>query len=211
MMRILALLAFSFVPVLGFAQAAKKAPENDWLIVPGKRMGPIVATTSRARLRTLLPGATLKDETVTEGEGEEEEKVQLTHIRGGGADATIYWADDKRTRVGRIILTNKDARWRTESGIRVGMPIAELQAANGKPFSYSGFGWEFGGMVQDWQGGKLQELEEDKALGITLAPAKAAMGETAKRFYGDAVNPRSDDAGAAVLQIEVESLSVGLR
>lgn len=41
-------------------------------------------------------------------------------------------------------------------GVRVGTSLEELVRLNGRPFSFSGFGWDYGGNVTDWQGGELE-------------------------------------------------------
>ncbi|MGQ0546356.1 MAG: hypothetical protein ACT4P3_13635 [Betaproteobacteria bacterium] len=206
-MRALLVLALFAVPGLACAQGPKSAV-NDWLIVPGKRLGPIVASTSRAKLKTLFPAAVLKDETVSEGE--DGDKSFVTRITGGGLDATVVWPDRKRSRIGRIMITSKDARWRTEEGIRVGLPLRELEKLNGKPISFNGFGGELGGGIDSWHGGTLQKYGEGAGLYIVLGPT-GDMDDATAKFYGEEAKARSDDPLAAKLKIEVESLSVGLR
>jgi hypothetical protein len=36
------------------------------------------------------------------------------------------------------------------------MTLAQLEKLNGKPFTFSGFGWDYGGGVAGWGGGKLE-------------------------------------------------------
>ncbi|HEY4581338.1 MAG TPA: hypothetical protein VIG88_00490, partial [Lysobacter sp.] len=45
--------------------------------------------------------------------------------------------------------------WRRADGVRIGMYLRELQALNGRPFEFAGFGWDYGGTVTDWKGGAL--------------------------------------------------------
>ncbi|MEO0732702.1 MAG: hypothetical protein AAFZ52_07705 [Bacteroidota bacterium] len=42
-----------------------------------------------------------------------------------------------------------------ETGLKIGNTLAELEKINGGPFTLAGFGWDYGGYVRDWQGGKL--------------------------------------------------------
>jgi hypothetical protein len=56
------------------------------------------------------------------------------------------------------------SRWGSSSGVRLGMTLKELEELNGKPFQFSGIGWDYGGGISGWDGGKL-----DKAsIGITV-------------------------------------------
>ena len=47
------------------------------------------------------------------------------------------------------------SKWIGPSGIHVGSTIAEVGNANGRPFTFSGLGWDYGGQVRDWRGGTL--------------------------------------------------------
>lgn len=47
-------------------------------------------------------------------------------------------------------------RWKVKAGILPGLTLAQLEKLNGKPFTFSGFGWDYGGGVAGWEGGKLE-------------------------------------------------------
>ena len=47
----------------------------------------------------------------------------------------------------------KDSKWATTGGVKVGTTIQELQAANGQAFKFTGFDWDYGGTVTNWNGG----------------------------------------------------------
>lgn len=47
--------------------------------------------------------------------------------------------------------------WHTAAGVLPGQTIQEVETINGKPFSFSGFGWDYGGAVTDWNNGKLEK------------------------------------------------------
>ena len=68
-------------------------------------------------------------------------------------------------------------RWRTASGIRLGLPLMELQKINGKSFQLAGYGFEGQGAVTSWRHGAL---EEDPAacghLVVRLSPAAELEG-----------------------------------
>jgi hypothetical protein len=73
--------------------------------------------------------------------------------------AEIYWSvenDPKRPLYIRIEGDSTGATdWKTAEGITIGTPMATIEQMNGKPFSFSGFGWDYGGFVSDWKGGKF--------------------------------------------------------
>lgn len=55
--------------------------------------------------------------------------------------------------------------WKTLSGVFLGMSIEELEKLNGRPFTFTGFGWDYAGSVIDWQKGNL----EGKGIAIQLS------------------------------------------
>lgn len=61
--------------------------------------------------------------------------------------------------------------WRSERGVRIGTTTDELENLNGKAFVFSGFGWDYGGGIRDWQGGMLDrkglriDLTESESIG----------------------------------------------
>jgi hypothetical protein len=98
-----------------------------------------------------------------------------------GQTFTVVWADDaKRANPQSIIV---GAQWddetgkmkgapvfSTEEGLKAGMTIEEVEKINGKPFKLSGFGWDYGGTPQSFEGGRLQQAEDAKCwLSMTFA------------------------------------------
>ena len=45
--------------------------------------------------------------------------------------------------------------WVRADGLRIGLDLAALTVLNGRPFGFSGFGWDYGGSVVDWKGGAI--------------------------------------------------------
>ncbi|MFG1419771.1 hypothetical protein V5F38_19625 [Xanthobacter sp. V0B-10] len=92
----------------------------------------------------------------------------------------------------RISFTEESA-W-TVNGIGIGASVADLEKANGGPFRIQGFGGQAGGVVADWQGGKLANLGAGCRLGVQLALPATVSTAAQGRISG----PRrlsSTDAG----------------
>ena len=45
--------------------------------------------------------------------------------------------------------------WSGPEGIQTGESLQVVETANGGPFELQGFGWDYGGYVTDWKGGKI--------------------------------------------------------
>lgn len=94
---------------------------------------------------------------------------------------TVTWADDTKRINPQTIFVS--AKWdeetgklkgapvyASEEGIKAGMPIEDVEKINGKPFKLSGFGWDYGGSPQSFEGGRLQQAEGTKCwLSMTFA------------------------------------------
>jgi hypothetical protein len=68
----------------------------------------------------------------------------------------IVWHDGAaRARPASLTIAGDETEWNGPSGIKLHQAMTNTQRANGRPFTVSGFGWDYGGRVIDWQGGSL--------------------------------------------------------
>jgi hypothetical protein len=89
----------------------------------------------------------------------------------------VLWDDDTQRAGTRMMVIDGQSTWTAYKGIHLGLPLAALEKANGKPFKLMGF--EKGGMaiVSDWNGGALGLLTDGCKVGVRLKPdPKAAAG-----------------------------------
>ena len=114
----------------------------DTTIVPGERVGAVTPATSRADLVTLYGEAALSDTEVHIGEGFTEPGTTVN--ADTPAAFSVVWADSSRSQAGTI--REVGPAWQTSEGLRVGMPLAELQSVLGD-FDFYGFAWDYGGTV----------------------------------------------------------------
>jgi len=77
--------------------------------------------------------------------------------------------DEAGTHPSMIRIDNRESQWQRADGIRIGLDHRQLEALNGGPFTFSGFGWDYGGAVTDWRGGKLDAKDKPRG-GLTLCP-----------------------------------------
>ena len=97
----------------------------------------------------------------------------------------VLFKDEARTQVERIIIRS-DSQWSGIQGLHLGSTIEAVEAANKKPFEFSGFGWEYGGYVHDFHGGKLGHQSRctyNFRLGIP--EAREAAGPVSEAVYGN--------------------------
>ena len=163
--------------LIGSASAQK----NDWLIVPGQRVGPITASTSRADLDTLFGKGNVRDSSLDGSEVPE----AATVVFGNDTSAAlaVTWDKERPSAIHICFGTQTGpCKWRTASGVRIGLPLSELQKLNGKSFQLAGFASDGQGAVTSWRHGSL---EEDPAgcghLVVRLAPEAELEGRPPTR------------------------------
>lgn len=92
----------------------------------------------------------------------------------------ITWHDEAaRARPATITVAGDESAWNGPSGIKLHQAMTNTQRANGRPFTVSGFGWDYGGRVTDWQGGSLAP-ENGCTIGVAFRPTvetQEALGD----------------------------------
>ncbi|WP_346292383.1 hypothetical protein [Sphaerothrix gracilis] len=182
---------------------AETAEANDFLIVPGERVGPITEATTYDDLVTLFGEAALTNTTWPGPEGSF--NLPATEVDLGPDQSFLaVWLDEARSQLFSITQLGRD--WQTPEGIHVGMPLSELEAVLG-PFQLSGFGWDYGGYAF-LEGTELAEYQGD--LYIRLSPASTTAVNEADMIAvsGDRVfdsdNPNLQAVDPTVVNLDVE-------
>lgn len=97
---------------------------------------------------------------------------------GNEEPGTIVFPNDEKKRL-EIVWKNKHrnpswiripagSQWRTFAGVRTGMTLQDLESLNARPFAFSGFDWDYGGLVTNWRGGRLGNTGSPCTLSIQL-------------------------------------------
>ncbi|HTS27971.1 MAG TPA: hypothetical protein VMH81_18980 [Bryobacteraceae bacterium] len=158
------------------ALAAQTAPAQDWTIVAGLRVGPIAATAVRADLPRLFPTGAVEDDEIELDEGMLQ-AATLVYKNDPSQALAISWDGKGPQAHPRQIfichgLRRGACRWQVAGGIRFGTTLAELESLNGGHFTLSGFGFNYGGNVTSWDGGKLARLDCGGRVVLTLDGAR---------------------------------------
>lgn len=179
----------------------------DFTIEPNVRVGLIKAADATRETVLAAYGNLARVDSVYLYEGVQDEGVVLFPDEPRRT-AYLYWDKAMDTRRPAFIRILGDStgttEWKTTDGLTIGTPIAEVERLNGKPFMISGFGWDYGGMVTDWQGGKF-----NGALGLAFSPATDKP--SADRILGEGGHPSNDpDIRAAeprIVRLDVRFLA----
>jgi hypothetical protein len=172
------------------ASASLPVPDGtDLTFYPGKGFGSISMETGREDLQRLYGDKYVTEMPVYLQEGEY--APGLVVFPGTTEAVEIILAGDGEPAYARISAPG--SRWKTAEGLGVGASLAELEKANGRPFTFQGFEGDMSGMVIDWLGGKFY-------IGVSVR--LAAEGKIPDTFKGNVIF-RSDDPEVRKLPLRV--------
>lgn len=190
------------------------AATNDFIIVPGERVGPVTGATTEAELRALFGERQVRLEVIEIGEGFTRPGLVI-HPNDPSRRLEILTAESGGGRIEEIRIRGGETMWRTERGITLGTTLSEIEALNGGPVTLTGFGWDYGGTILDRRGGGLRELggmEGGSVAGRTLLlRVEPAPGAREKPEYGEALGDRdfgSDHPAIRALEPRVYEMTV---
>ncbi|ALN84708.1 hypothetical protein LC55x_1417 [Lysobacter capsici] len=127
--------------------------------------GALAPDVGPERLKQLFGAANVRiDDHMPGPEGEEFRGVIL-FADDPTRRAVLHYQDEQQLRgLAFVSVREPDTRWRLDNGIVMGMRLSELVRLNGKPIRFSGMGWDYGGTITDWNGGKLASRDGDPVM-----------------------------------------------
>jgi len=163
------------VSVAAFGQV-----KNDWLIVPGERVGPIHADMTRTQVAEVFGAKNLKDGITSDEEGNY--RIVIAFPQDPARQLQLEF-DQHSHKLGLITVcptTVTGCRWHTMQGITTGTSLKELEYLNGRPFHLAGFAWDYSGTVTNWNHGTLTHSlasqhpcrKDEIGVGLALNVAK---------------------------------------
>ncbi|MBS0231155.1 MAG: hypothetical protein JSS52_08375 [Proteobacteria bacterium] len=169
------------------APAANEAAQADWAL-PGW----ITPRTTLAQLQARYGAGNVRKQTLPGPEGmmydafvlfddDPTRRVELEVFEDNGVQSIVG-----------IRIEGATSRWHDSNGLHPGMTLAELAAKNGKPIHFSGLYWDYGGTVQDWQGGKLAPSDNLVVYPTVILAPRSDLRDTDKIPSGEEVF-RSND------------------
>jgi hypothetical protein len=186
--------------LIALAAPAQSAPQA----APGTLActGPFARNATHAGLVKAFGPGNVSVQKVGIGEGETV-TASVIFPRDKARRVEVLWIDEKRRRRPSEIRVSTGSRWRTAQGVAVGMPLAQVETINGKPFQMYGFGWDYGGTANEWQDGKLAARSGDCVLWLRF--------DQTQRTDADIDGERSfssDDKGMRSAAPVVEEMSL---
>ena len=177
---------------------------EDW-ILPGS-LGPL---TTRLELEARFGKSNVREEAFDGPEGSASYPVLVVFPDDPRKRLEIVQdAENPDAPIVELRVSDPATQWRDANGLHPGMTLAELVALNGAPISFYGIGWDYGGVVQDWRGGKLANVVDANIFHRVVLAAHKAKGN-APLPVGDS-SFRSDDTRFPTLAEDLIVAEVGI-
>lgn len=165
---------------------------------------PFTPDATPATLAAAFGRANVIPETI---DGPEGETLNVTAIYPNDPERRIEVTfADEEARTGLLSVTVRDhtSLWKGQGGFTFGDAIDTVEAANGAPFTVSGFEWDYGGYVADWKGGKLADANGCRTI-VRFAPESTNIPAG---IVGDGVTPMSNDPAVREAQPKVSLFGI---
>jgi hypothetical protein len=120
----------------------------------------------------------------------------------------VLWNNDASRSDTSIIAINGKSQWTAPRGLKLGLPLAALEKANGRPFKIGGFGADGSASVLGWEGGALSSLPGGCKVGIRLAADGKASPDARSAVAGDK-QLLSNDASVVAVKPSVAEILIG--
>ena len=121
-------------------------------------------------------------------------------------EVEIYWKDSKDFKEIQDVMVKSaigddgnlavKSPWVSREGLKMGMKLSEVVALNGKTFTMTGIGWDLGGTVMSWEGGKLDK----KNVSIRFNDYSNNQGGLTEKEYNSIIGDREFDVAHSVIQ-----------
>ena len=145
--------------------AEKTEVKIDSSLLTDSSWGLITKSTDFAGLQAIYGASNVKDERICGPECADSIDVTKIYPEKNN-EFIVYWRDSLYHKSISFIETYlPDGPYHTDKGLKIGSTFEELLKINGKQIIFSGFDWDYGGSIQDYGMGTLQ----NSPLGFRLA------------------------------------------
>jgi hypothetical protein len=150
----------------------------DLIQVTDSAWGSVTRNTNFKDLQAIYGDENVKDERICGPECID--SLDVTQVYPGTYKAfTVYWKEKQyHQKIDMIECYTEEAPYRTATGIGIGTSLQYLLELNGKKITFNGFGWDYGGTIASFNGGKLEKAKLHYRLDISYdSAANSIMGD----------------------------------
>ena len=161
------------------------------------RVGALVkGSTKPADLEKIYGAANVRREKIAEPGGGEENPGAFLYKETD--DAVQLTFSEDQSRITEVCILGK--KWTGPQGLKIGMPLAQLQRIYGPAFKFHGFGWDYGGRI-------LTAPKTLEGISVFMMVTKGIESPAARRVMGEA-EFRANNPALKSLSVEVSLIYV---
>jgi hypothetical protein len=120
----------------------------------------------------------------------------------------VLWSNEAARSDIQVIVINGRSQWLAPKGLKLGLPIAAVEKANGRPFKLSKFGSDGSASVLGWEGGALSTLPGGCKIGLRLALDQKSP-EAARAAVIDDKELLSNDPNVRAVKPTIAEILIG--
>jgi hypothetical protein len=129
---------------------------GDFLIMPKERIGNILLRYSHTELQKAVGRKNVVDDVITDGFDIDTLFTSVVN-KGKPDELTIVWDMElKRNRIMQLEIDHEQSPYKTKGGIGIGSKMSDVVKENGKPITFYGFGWDYGGVSISFNDGAFE-------------------------------------------------------
>lgn len=186
------------VPSSKTKQQQKSTLPDDRLIIPGQRVGLITGKSTENDIIRAYGPASVKVQPIDVGEGQQQKGLLI--FEGTVDEIEVVMDFNGKDKPAFVRITHEFSNWKTPEGVSVKTGLADLQAANGMPFTFMGFEWDYAGLITNWNGGRFP-----KSFTVSLAAYNPK--ELKESMFGP-IEFQSDDPAMQKLDLKIGAIAV---
>ena len=116
-----------------------------------------------------------------------------------------WWDEENVEYLAGVTLATGDSG---PGGVKVGMPVEDVQAINGEPFSLFGFYWDYGGYA-GFESGRLSGLPGGCVLSLRFGPTREDLPESVMNAISGDNELRSNMPELREAKVAVQEVNLG--
>jgi hypothetical protein len=125
-------------------------------LITDTSFGPINKLTSYADLEKLFGKNNLLD-TMDYGAEGLDSFIVTRIFSNSPKEIVVNWQEDKfHKKINMVECMQPNSPYSTSDSLQIGSTLEKLLAANGKPISFNGTGWDYGGQITSYNKGKFE-------------------------------------------------------
>lgn len=106
----------------------------------------------------------------------------------------------RRVSVRQPTTSRPASQWRTSGGLALGTHLRDVERLNGRVFQLAGFGWDYGGTVMSWAGGKFDTDQPSACRTRARFTTGESLTEEHQRWRRDVIGDRDFSSGHPAMQ-----------